>query len=184
MVEKLARFPAEVVEHAVGDIRDVRGAFLEILVIDCGNRGDVPLHDSCENHVRRLKLLADAVVDLLHEHFVVDDQQVRFKDACLLGSERGFDARLKFENLRAGFCERRIEPGCFRGNFRLGDGFRFQIKRRAVRSADDEGDADRNAGGGRDPVVHHFIADFTVLRLREGVGCGIILHRNACQPSR
>ena len=87
MVEKLARFSAEVVEHAVGDIRDVRGAFLEILVVDRGNRGDVPLHDSCENHVRRLKLLADAVVDLLHENFVVDDQQVRFKDACLLGSE-------------------------------------------------------------------------------------------------
>ena len=131
----VVRPPQQIVEHTLGDIAHVGGAFSEIIVLNCGQRGGVTLRHRVERIFDVDLLLLNHPDDFIQERAVFQHQQMRVKNAAVLSFHLGADLVLHFQNLLPGLGQCFFKAVQLLRQFRVAQ---LPLRHRDVRFAEHE----------------------------------------------
>ncbi len=150
---ELAFHIEQVVQHARRQVAHVAGPFAQILVVHARQRGGVTFGHLVKGGLGVELLLRDHADDLVHQHPVLQHEQMRFKNIALLGAHVFDDLALHLGNLLAGLDQRFFKPGDLRRDLRVGQ---FVLGDDVAGAVQDENFPATNAGGNGNAAKQFF----------------------------
>ena len=175
MVKFRAFQTVKIRENARCDILNIGGAFAQIRVRHRGNRRNIFLHGLGKRGIGMDQFFGNRGADLVHQHFVIDDQEMGVEDIGFMGFERSLDTCPELLDLVSGLVDRLTEQSNFGIDlFRRNTGDFDVFEQCTVRLRNQHNRPDCNPRRCRNPVIKDFPLYFLIGQPRSAV---TTLHR-------